>query len=77
MPNGSAINQKGIEYYRKIINGLLARNIEPVVTMFHWDLPQWLNDLGGPTNPIFVDHFTAFADVLFNAFGDTVKIAMS
>lgn len=72
MPNGSAINQKGIDYYQKIIDELIAFNIEPVVTMFHWDLPQWLSDLGGPSNPIFVDYFTAYADVLFNAFGDKV-----
>lgn len=42
--------------------------------MFHWDLPQWLSDLGGLTNPIFVDYFTAYADVLFNAFGDKVTV---
>lgn len=74
MPNGSAVNLEGIDYYQKIIDELLARDIEPVVTMFHWDLPQWLSDLGGLTNPIFVDYFTAYADVLFNAFGDKVTV---
>lgn len=71
MPNGSAINHKGIEYYRKIIDELIANDIEPIVTIFHWDLPH--QDLGGLTNPIFVDYYEAYVDVLFNAFGDKVK----
>lgn len=73
MPNGSAVNQLGIKYYEKIIDDLIASNIEPIVTIFHWDLPQFLQDLGGLTNPIFVDYFAAYADVLFNAFGHKVK----
>lgn len=72
MPNGSAVNQKGIDYYQKLIDGCLERGIEPIVTIFHWDLPQYLQNLGGLTNPIFVDYFVAYADVLFNAFGDKV-----
>lgn len=44
-----------------------------MVTLFHWDIPRWLQDLGGLTNPIFVDHFRYFADVLFKNFGSRVK----
>jgi beta-glucosidase/6-phospho-beta-glucosidase/beta-galactosidase len=73
MPNGSAVNQKGIAYYEKVIDELIARDVEPIVTLFHWDLPQFLQDLGGLTNPIFVEYFAAYADVLFNAFGRKVK----
>jgi beta-glucosidase/6-phospho-beta-glucosidase/beta-galactosidase len=43
------------------------------VTIFHWDLPRWLNDLGGLANPLFVDYFNIFADVLFKNFGSKVK----
>lgn len=67
------MNQKGIDYYDKIIDELIANNIEPVVTLFHWDLPQWLQDFGGATNPIFADYFKDYADVVFNAFGHKVK----
>jgi beta-glucosidase/6-phospho-beta-glucosidase/beta-galactosidase len=73
VPKGSAINQNGIDYYKKLIDELIANDIEPVVTIFHWDLPQWLQNFGGPTNAIFVDYFVAYADVLFKAFGDKVK----
>lgn len=40
--------------------------------MFHSDLPQYIQDLGGPPNPIFVDYFEAYADTLFENFGDKV-----
>lgn len=74
MPNGSAVNQAGIDHYHKVIDALIAKKIEPVVTIFHWDMPQWLSDLGGATNPIFIDYYVAYADVLFNAFGDKVRM---
>jgi beta-glucosidase/6-phospho-beta-glucosidase/beta-galactosidase len=74
MTNASAINQAGIDHYHKIIDALIAKNIEPVVTIFHFDLPQWLSDLGGATSPVFVDYFVAYADVVFNAFGSKVRI---
>ena len=72
MPNGSAVNQNAIDHYHKIIDECIAKGIEPVVTMFHLDLPQYLQDLGGATNSIFVDYFAAYADVLFNIYGDKV-----
>lgn len=51
----------------------MKENIEPLVTMYHWDLPQYIQDIGGWTNPIIVDYFTAYADVLFEQFGSRVK----
>lgn len=67
------MNQAGIDHYHKVIDAVIARNITPVVTIFHWDMPQWLQDIGGVTNPIFVDYFVAYADVVFKEYGSKVS----
>lgn len=75
LPDGdiSNVNEKGIEYYNKIIDKLIEFNIKPMVTMYHYDLPAKLQEYGGLTNPIFVSYFEAYANLLFERFGDRVK----
>ncbi|XP_077288602.1 myrosinase 1-like [Arctopsyche grandis] len=75
LPDGfsNRLSQDGIVYYDTLINDLIAANITPFVTIYHWDLPQRLQDLGGWTNPMMADFFTDFAKVAFEAFGDRVK----
>lgn len=74
MPNGdqSSLNQKGIAYYDNFINLLLANGIRPMVTIYHWDLPQTLQELGGWSNTVIVDYIVAYADILFHYFGNRV-----
>ncbi|CAG4973611.1 unnamed protein product [Colias eurytheme] len=75
LPNGIAnqINQPGVDFYNNYINEMLKYNITPLVTLYHWDLPQKLQDLGGFTSPLFPEWFEDYARVVFDSFGDRVK----
>ncbi|MDE6397993.1 MAG: beta-glucosidase [Clostridiales bacterium] len=74
LPDGvGKVNPAGIAFYDSLINELLAAGIKPLLTLYHWDLPQALQDRGGWLNAESVDWFTAYAETVFAAFGDRVK----
>ena len=74
IPEGTgAINPKGIEYYNNVINECLKYGIEPLVTMFHFDMPAALDERGSWGNRDSIDWFLNFAKVMFENFGDRVK----
>ncbi len=74
LPKGTGeINQKGIDYYNDLIDECLKYGIEPIVTMFHFDMPAALDERGSWGNPDSVQWFVDFARVLFENFGDRVK----
>lgn len=75
-PQGTlnSLNPDGVRYYDQLINGLLAAGIEPMVTIFHWDVPQRLQDMGGWTNDLIVDYYTEYANRVFQLFGDRVRL---
>ena len=74
IPNGvGEVNPKGIEFYNNLIDELLSYGIEPLVTMYHFDLPDALQKNGGWSNRETVDAFVNYAKVLFENFGDKVK----
>lgn len=57
----------------ELITELRLNGIEPFVTIYHWDLPQVLQDLGGWTNPLIIDWYLEYARVCYELFGNTVK----
>jgi beta-glucosidase len=66
-------NQKGLDFYDCYVDALLEKGIEPWVTLYHWDLPSALQQLGGWMNRDIVDAFAAYTDVLSRMFGARVK----
>jgi beta-glucosidase len=67
------VNPKGIDFYRRVFDSLRANDIEPWVTMFHWDLPQALEDRGGWRNRETAEAFGRYADTIVSAFADRVS----
>lgn len=67
------VNHKGLDFYSRLVNGLLEANITPFVTLYHWDLPQALQDEGGWTVRSTAEAFAEYADVLSRHLGDRVK----
>lgn len=74
LPQGrGAVNPAGIGFYDRLIDGLLTRGIEPVLTLYHWDLPAALDDRGGWLNPDIPQWFADYASVLYRAFDGRVR----
>ena len=65
-------NAKGVDFYRRLIEGLRERRIEPLVTLYHWDLPQRLEDEGGWTSRDTAERFAEYASLMFDELGDSV-----
>jgi len=71
---GSAVNRKGIDFYHRLLDSMLDHGLTPWVTMFHWDLPQTLeDDFGGWRDRRTADAFATYADTIVKAYGDKVK----
>ncbi|XP_009795602.1 beta-glucosidase 12-like [Nicotiana sylvestris] len=77
LPRGKlsgGVNKEGIAFYNNLINELLSNGIQPFVTIYHWDLPQTLEDeYSGFLSPLVVNDFVNFAELCFKEFGDRVK----
>ena len=70
-PTGSgAVNQPGLDWYRRFVDGLVEAGIRPAITLFHWDLPQALQDAGGWASRDTAQRFADYAGVVVDALGD-------
>jgi beta-glucosidase len=72
-PTGSGTaNEKGLDFYDRLVDGLLERGIQPWLTLYHWDLPQPIEDRGGWLEPEVVDRFAEYAAIVGRRLGDRV-----
>ncbi|MBK1640878.1 beta-glucosidase [Chromatium okenii] len=75
LPDGrGAVNQRGLDFYRRLVDALVERGITPMLTLYHWDLPAALQDRGGWRNPDSPAWFADYAQVLFHALDDRVPL---
>lgn len=74
LPQGvGKVNEQGLDFYNQIVDALLEAGITPHVTLYHWDLPQALQDRGGWENPDSVKWFADYTELVTRAIGDRVK----
>jgi beta-glucosidase len=75
LPAGrGSVNSVGLGFYDRLVDALLAEGIQPLVTLYHWDLPAALDDLGGWLNPDIAHWFADYGRVLYRALGDRVSM---
>ena len=73
-PDGRGLaNAKGLDFYRRLVEGMLERGIRPLATLYHWDLPQALEDGGGWAARETAYRFAEYAELCFDALGDVVE----
>ena len=73
IPDGKNVNQKGVEFYNKVIDEMIKNDIEPFITLFHFDMPLWAQKKGGWESREVIEAFSFYAKTAFNLFGDRVK----
>jgi beta-glucosidase len=75
IPRGrGAVNPAGVDFYERLVDALLANGIEPMITLYHWDLPAALDELGGWLNPDIARWFADYAAVMFRKLDGRVKL---
>lgn len=67
------VNQKGLQFYIDLVNELVEAGIEPLCTLFHWNLPMWMYEMGGWENQAVAEHFAEYTKVVVDALSDKVR----
>ena len=70
---GGKPNERGLDFYSRLVDGMLERGLQPWATLYHWDLPQFLQDQGGWNERATVDAYLAFVDAMTRRLGDRVQ----
>ncbi|MGX7417230.1 glycoside hydrolase family 1 protein [Carnobacterium gallinarum] len=73
LPDGKTVNQEAVNFYRTYFQEMLKQGVEPVINLFHFDMPMWLMEKGGWETRESVDAFAYYAKIAFELFGDIVK----
>lgn len=73
IPSPGIVNEKGLQFYSDLVDELLASGIEPLVTLFHWDLPVWAHKKGGWRNDQIIAWFDDYVRIVVNALSDRVR----
>ncbi|NQZ65834.1 MAG: glycoside hydrolase family 1 protein [Mycoplasmatales bacterium] len=75
MPNDSGIpNEEGIKFYENVFKELIKNGVKPIPILYHWDTPLWLEELGGASDRIFIEHFRQFVKIVFERLGKYTDI---
>ena len=75
LPQGTdTVNPRGLDFYDRLLDRVLAHGMEPMVTLYHWDLPAALDDRGGWLNRDIAEWFADYAQIIFRRFDDRVKL---
>ncbi len=77
MPEKGKVNPKGIEFYKNLITELKAAGIEPLVTLYHWDMPLWVDREGGWKSPKIIGYYLEYVKVVVEALSETVRYWMT
>ncbi len=74
IPDGKTVNQEGVDYYNKVLDAMEKNNIKPIFALFHFDMPQWAQDIGGWESQEVIARYAFFAKTVFEIFGNRVKM---
>ena len=75
LPEGTGrVNQAGVDFYSRLVDALLEHQIQPFITLYHWDLPAALEDRGGWADPRIIDCFAEYSRTMYRALGDRVRM---
>ena len=73
VPEKGKVNKEGLKFYSDLVDALLAVGIEPLVTLYHWDMPVWVNDYGGWESKKITEDFLFYARAVVEALSDRVQ----